>query len=301
LIIRIISAAIIVAFVLTAVYLDFRFGTTDSLGRPGLVLVPLVLALAGMAAHELTTMIASRNPSTPKSVVISGAIITVAFACIPALWKEYPANCPVGKLGWNSLGLSLAIAGAILFEMSRFKAADRVIANLAYSIFVIVYIGFMMAFLPSLRFLQSNEIGLTALLSLLFVVKFSDAGAYFVGKTFGRRKLAPKMSPGKSVAGAFGAIATGLLSSYVFFQLIAPRVSGGQVQAELTSVLIFGVVIAMTGMIGDLFESIIKRDFKAKDSSNWLPGLGGVLDIFDSILAAAPAAYIFWVAGFFSN
>lgn len=287
--------------VLALVYIDLKLGEPDSIGHPGIALIPVVLLLAGMAAYELTSMIASRNPSTPQSIVITGTVLTVACASVPVLWSTYPLDCPLGKLGWNTLGLTLAIGVAILFEMIRFKAADQVIANLAYSIFVIVYIGFLMAFLPGLRFFHSNAVGMTALLSLLFVVKLSDAGAFFVGKALGRNKLAPKMSPGKSVEGAVGAVLTGCLASWLFFTYLAPALSNQQVQPSPTVAILYGLVVAITGMIGDLFESIIKRDFKAKDSSSWLPGLGGILDIFDSILAAAPAAFVLWVLGLFTN
>lgn len=298
---RLISAAIIIPIVVSAMYVDLQLGEPDSLGYAGLGLVPLALLMTGMAAHELTSMIASRNRSTPKSIVITGAVITVACACVPMLWKTYPENCPVGKLGWSALGLLVSVGIAIVYEMVRFKEADRVIANLAYSVFAIVYTGFLMSFLPGLRFFGPNAVGMTALLSVLFIVKFSDAGAFFVGKMLGRNKLAPKMSPGKSIEGALGALATGCLMSVVFFQFIGPRVSGGAVNPSVGIALFYGLVIAVTGMVGDLFESIIKRDFHAKDSSSWLRGLGGILDIFDSILASAPAAYVFWVLGWMNG
>ncbi len=297
---RLISAAIIISAILTVAYFDYQLGSSDSLGHVGVFLVPVVILLTGMAAQELTNMIASRNPSTPQSIVIGGAMVTIACACAPVLWKVYPVDCPVGKLGWNTLGLSMAVAIAIVFEMIRFKAAEKVISNLAYSIFVIVYAGFLMGFLAGLRFYDSNEVGMTALMSLLVTVKLSDAGAFFVGKMFGRHKLAPKMSPAKSVEGAIGAVVTGAIGSVAFFMWIAPWLADGKVTAPIWASALFGVVIAVTGMVGDLFESIIKRDFKAKDSSSWLPGLGGILDIFDSILAAAPAAYVLWVIGLFT-
>lgn len=297
---RLISASIIISAIVTVAYYDFQLGRSESLGHVGVLLVPVVILLTGMAAQELANMIASRNPSTPKSIVITGAMVTIAVACAPVLWKVYPSDCPVGKLGWNTLGLSLAVAIAIIFEMIRFKAADKVISNLAYSVFVIVYAGFLTGFLAGLRFFESNAVGMTALMSLLVTVKLSDAGAFFVGKMFGRRKLAPKMSPAKSVEGAIGAVVTGALGSVAFFTWIAPRLAGDQVNAPIWASVLFGVVIAVTGMVGDLFESIIKRDFKAKDSSSWLPGLGGILDILDSILAAAPAAYVLWVIGLFT-
>lgn len=294
---RFISAGIIVSFVMAVIALDYWLGRAESVGYPGIALIPVILVMTGMAAFELATMIASRNPSTPKSMVVLGAVVTMACACAPALWREYPANCAVGKLGWNTIGMTLAAAIAILFEMSRYKEAEKVIANLAYSVFMIFYVGFLMGFLSGLRFYQSNEVGMTALLSMLFVVKFADAGALFVGKLIGRHKLAPKMSPGKSIEGAVGAIVTGCLVSWLFFTYAAPWISNGQIRPGLLPMLIYGLVIALTGLIGDLFESIIKRDFDAKDSSKWLPGLGGMLDIFDSILAAAPAAYVLWVIG----
>lgn len=297
---RLISAAIFISAILTVAYFDYQLGSSDSLGHVGVFLVPVVIILTGMAAQELTNMIASRNPSTPQSIVICGAMVTIACACAPVLWKVYPVDCPVGKLGWNTLGLSMAVAIAIVFEMIRFKAAEKVISNLAYSIFVIVYAGFLMGFLAGLRFYDSNEVGMTALMSLLVTVKLSDAGAFFVGKMFGRNKLAPKMSPAKSVEGAIGAVVTGAMGSVAFFMWVAPWLAGGKVTAPIWACVLFGVVIAVTGMVGDLFESIIKRDFKAKDSSSWLRGLGGILDVFDSILAAAPAAYVLWVIGMFT-
>ena len=93
---------------------------------------------------------------------------------------------------------------------------------------------------------------------------------------------------------------TGCGASVFFFAYIAPLIHQDLQPPTTVASVLFGLVIALTGMIGDLFESIIKRDFKAKDSSSWLPGLGGVLDIFDSILAAAPAAYVLWVSGLFN-
>ena len=297
---RLTSAAIIISLLVTAVAFDLKWGATDSIGFMGITLVPLVLVITVLAAYELASMIASRNPSTPLLIVVLGSVVTVGCSCLPAIWKDYPADCTVGKLGWNSLGLALAACIAIVFEMLRFKEADRVIANLAYSIFAITYTGFLMSFLPALRFMGSNEVGMTALMSMIVVVKASDAGAFFTGKMLGRRKLAPKMSPGKSVEGAIGAVLTGCGASVFFFAYIAPLIHQDLQPPTTVASVLFGLVIALTGMIGDLFESIIKRDFKAKDSSSWLPGLGGVLDIFDSILAAAPAAYVLWVSGLFN-
>lgn len=294
---RLVSAAVFISLALTAIYFDFRLGGDDSTGHAGLVLVPLAILIAGVGAGELTAMISTRIPTIPASIVIFACALVIAVSSAPMLWTDYPVDCPVGKLGWNTLGILLGIAVVIVFEMIRFGKADRFVTNLAHSLFVVVYIGVLFSFLPALRFFGTNEIGMVALVSLIFIVKFSDAGAFFVGKMLGRRKLAPRMSPAKSVEGALGALLTGGLMALVFFNWIVPLIPGADVRPGIGAILAYGLVIAVTGMVGDLFESVIKRDFQTKDSSRWLPGLGGVLDVFDSVLAAAPAAYLFWAIG----
>jgi len=149
------------------------------------------------------------------------------------------------------------------------------------------YLYALLLFIPSLVsiILIYNSYGQFALLSLFLILWTADSGAYFVGSKMGKRKLAPRVSPGKSIEGLLGGIfSVVLLSIILLMSDLLPFDS-----------FLFVFISAMTGIIsvfGDLFESIIKREASAKDSSNLLPGHGGFLDRLDSLFAAAPIYYL---------
>ena len=149
------------------------------------------------------------------------------------------------------------------------------------------YLYALLLFIPSLVsiILIYNSYGQFALLSLFLILWTADSGAYFVGSKMGKRKLAPRVSPGKSIEGLLGGIFSVVLLSIILLMTdLLPFQS-----------FLFVFVSAMTGIIsvfGDLFESIIKREASAKDSSNLLPGHGGFLDRLDSLFSAAPIYYL---------
>jgi phosphatidate cytidylyltransferase len=123
-----------------------------------------------------------------------------------------------------------------------------------------------------------------------------DSGAYFTGRTWGRRPLAPRLSPKKTWEGAAGGFLAGVIAAVLFFS-VAPLVMNAPFHPRATIVLAigYGIVLSLAGILGDLAESLLKRDADRKDSSNWLPGLGGTLDVLDSLFWAAPAAYVYWM------
>ena len=136
--------------------------------------------------------------------------------------------------------------------------------------------------------------GLKPLLSLVLVVKMSDTGQYFVGTLFGKRKLAPVLSPGKTWEGTIGGIGvSAVITASILSQYLVSMVGA----AGWSQIFFYCILISLAGLAGDLAASLLKRDAGVKDSSNWLPGLGGVLDMLDSLLLAAPVAYACWVSG----
>ncbi len=150
--------------------------------------------------------------------------------------------------------------------------------------------------------------GLAALLTTIAVTKSTDAGAYFSGKTLGKHKLIPRLSPGKTREGAVGGILTATIVAFGCLQWLFPAVAGAAagpvatpsipgIDQPLWGALVLGPLLALTGMVGDLAESLIKRDSGAKDSGNWLPGLGGVWDVTDSLIAAVMPAFLCFAAG----
>jgi phosphatidate cytidylyltransferase len=127
------------------------------------------------------------------------------------------------------------------------------------------------------------------LIYLMVVTKFSDMGAYVFGSLFGRHPFAPHISPKKTWEGFFGALVLSSLGSYWLYALIPARLA----VLRLEDVVILGLLLGVGAVVGDLAESIIKRSTHAKDSSRILPGIGGTLDLIDSLLFTAPLMYFY--------
>ncbi len=193
-------------------------------------------------------------------------------------------SCPVCLDGVCGRDISLSSTG-------------RATVNLACEVLSFVYVGLLLTFVVQITF-GSGGRGLLALLSLIVVVKMGDTGAFTVGSLIGRHKMAPHLSPGKTWEGAAGAMLFAVIGSWVVFHLLRPRLIAGEMGGPTTwQWVAYGLLVGITGMVGDLAESLLKRDAGQKNSSAWMPGLGGVLDVLDSILFAAPVAYICWAAG----
>jgi phosphatidate cytidylyltransferase len=126
-------------------------------------------------------------------------------------------------------------------------------------------------------------------LYFILVTKFSDSGAYVVGSLIGKHKMIPRISPGKTWEGFGGAIAVSTGASLLFAHLAGPRLTG-MTWAHAT---ILGVLLSMTAVVGDLIESTFKREAGVKDSGSFFPGIGGILDLLDSLLFNAPIMYLY--------
>jgi phosphatidate cytidylyltransferase len=245
----------------------------------------------------------SKSPtSTRRSATSPPATVITLAACLPMGFqlagRSFPAGSPLGPFGWPMMVLALAAAGVLAAEMQRFQRPGSATVNAALGIFTLVYIGLLGSFLALLRQFDGNAWGMAALVSMLWVVKMADTGAYFTGKNFGRTKMAPVLSPGKTWEGAVGGVLAACLAAWVFFRFFAPAMIGSTyVEPPLFASLAYGAILALAGMVGDLAESLLKRDMQRKDSSSWIPGLGGVLDIVDAILVAAPIAWLCWIFG----
>ena len=295
---RLIFAAIILAPLVALGVADFKY----NFGAPGILLAPVGLAVGLLAVGEILTMLKGKGHDLVTWPVYLGFTLIFVASCAPMGWKladvEYPADCALGKLGWPLAAAALAVGLIFVGEMMRYEEPGGVIVNVALSMFATLYIGLLLTFVLELRTFDTNARGMSAFVSLLFVTKLSDVGAYFCGKSFGRHKLAPILSPGKTVEGAIGGIVAACLASWIFFQFVAPHFAGADGDSTpIWGALLYGAILALAGMLGDLSESLLKRDMQCKDSSAWLPGLGGVLDILDSVLAAAPPAFVCWVTG----
>ena len=294
---RLLSAAVIIAVLLLFFYLDVRQPLLDT---PGLWLVPLVALLAVAATGELLDMLRDQVARPAAWATHAGALLVALSACAPMLWTmrglSYPANCPIGRTGWPLAALGISLLLVAVAEMYRYRAPGRSTVQLALGVLTVAYVGLSLAFIVLLRTHGDSRLGMVALLSLVVIVKMSDTGAYFTGRMLGRHKMVPTLSPGKTWEGTIGGLLTACLVSWLYFEFAVSWLTGAE-SAAGWGWLPFALVVAVSGVLGDLAESMIKRDMGRKDSSRWLPGLGGVLDVLDSLFLAAPAAWIFWAGG----
>lgn len=300
---RLISAAIIISFLVALLWVDYQEAI---FGVPGIWLFPVLIVAVLLATEEVLSLVRATGYAPAAWPVYLGNVFISVVACGP-MWfrmtgKTFPADNPLGQFGWPLLALTLAVSVAFAAEVQRYRAPGKSIISMALGCLALVYVGLLSSFLPMLRLHQlphGNGWGLAALVSLLWVVKMADTGAYAVGRAIGRTKMTPLVSPGKTWEGAAGGLAFASAASWAFFHWIAPLIVGARyIEPPLAMTIGYGLTLAVAGMIGDLAESLLKRDVGRKDSSAWLPGLGGVLDIVDSVLVAAPVAYLWWVFGF---
>jgi phosphatidate cytidylyltransferase len=203
-------------------------------------------------------------------------------------------HLPPLPAGETTIALFAVLVLVVFFgEMLRYEKPGGILANFAASVFALAYVGLMFYFIAQLRMTW----GVGAMLSMIVVVKMGDTGAYTIGRLFGRHKMAPRLSPGKTLEGAAGAVAFAILGAWLSFTCLLPATMLSPPQSGVSGWILYGLLLGVAGMFGDLAESLIKRDAGRKDSSTWLPGFGGVLDILDSLLLAAPVAWFCWAAG----
>jgi phosphatidate cytidylyltransferase len=223
---------------------------------------------------------------------------------VPIAWPDVVHDIRIAGLGFLMIGVVAGLAINVLVELWRYVAPGKTITQLALATFAVIYIGGLLGFLVQLRLLDiGGDVargGMLALFSMIATVKFTDIGAYFAGHRFGKHKMAPVVSPGKTWEGAAGGLVLGTLAALITLGPLA-RMLGVPSERDwlpwLGGAITYGLIVSASGMIGDLAESLLKRDAGVKDSSTWLPGFGGVLDLLDSLLLAAPVAYVLWVSG----
>jgi phosphatidate cytidylyltransferase len=246
------------------------------------------------AAHELLNLIP--EDVRPDSGLTLGFIAALAvFSWWPAVVE---AGYGVGRVDVWDLVLGAVVAGtviAILREIARFRGPDRIVERVGLTAFTLIYLGVLPSCLAQLRWVPLED-STPALGLAVFVPKCNDIGAYFTGKfltgrLLGRNHMTPLLSPKKTWQGAVGGMLASVLVA-VGIQTGWPVIPGGWAGA-----VAFGLTVGFAGIMGDLAESLIKRDLQTKDASHTVPGFGGVLDVVDSLLFAGPVAYLWFTVG----
>lgn len=246
--------------------------------------------VAGVGYWELATMYRSAGA---RPLVWTGAVGAAAFP---------PVVLYFGAAGaWWLAGLLLMAAGALATARVPIREGPGTAA--ALTAFGALYVGGLLSFGVPLREglppgaelgdepLATDRLAATLLFFYPVVTTWlADTAAYFGGKTFGRRRLAPRVSPNKTVEGALAAVLVGPLAALGYASWILP----GGWDLPPVRALLFGATVAAAAILGDLVESALKRETDVKDSSDLLPGHGGLLDRLDSLLWALPAAWFFY-------
>ncbi|WP_081444991.1 phosphatidate cytidylyltransferase [Blastopirellula marina] len=294
---RLIGAVAIIVPVVLLCWLDYSW----NFDRPGIWLLPLAILIAIAASEEVLGLLRAKQLRPAGWACHVGTLLVMGSAGLSIFWPFAPATLPADSSKWILFALAASMVLSMISEMRRYEKPGWAIVHVGLTIFTIAYVGGLMSFVLRLRLMHSdlpdgNAWGMIALLSMIVVTKTSDAGAYFTGRFMGRTKLAPNLSPGKTVEGAIGGLIAAMFGAWIVFAVVAPQLTTSEPPA-FWRLCLYAVCVAIAGMIGDLAESLFKRDMESKDSSTWLIGLGGVLDVMDSILVAAPMALFFWEIG----
>jgi phosphatidate cytidylyltransferase len=192
---------------------------------------------------------------------------------------------------WHVGGFFTILVGAVLLAELRRGAGKQAVANSAATLLGFLYIGWLGAHLDALRELpfpahRPYREGMSYALLPFFLAWSCDTAAYAVGRAVGRTKLMPSVSPGKSVEGALAGLLVSVGAAFLARAWFAPYL-------RPVDAAVLGALVGVFGQLGDLVESLLKRDAETKDSSTLIPGHGGVLDRFDSLLFAAPIVYYY--------
>lgn len=212
----------------------------------------------------------------PPSFVYLGIFSGIILPYITYFYR------PAGGI-WEALFFIMLLMALFLIQFTR-KENQNAVSLIALVLFGVFYVGWFFTYLVKIRFLRDGH---NLVAYLLLVTKAGDIGAYLVGSKFGRHKLISRISPNKSIEGAIG----GFLFS-IFFAVLGRSLLSGM---SFSVVFMGGVLIGIFAQLGDLAESLIKRDYQVKHSSRFLPGMGGMLDVIDSLLFTAPIFYIYLV------
>jgi len=233
----------------------------------------------GLAAKEFYSLADKKElkPFAGLGILLATILPVVSFLALKT-------NHPVLPISGVMFSLIVAAASALLLARDLKDA----IARISVTAFGILYVGGLLSFQILLRHdpQYSEREGFHWLLLAYLITWSIDVGSYAFGRLFGRHKLCPVLSPGKTVEGLFGGLVFSLAVSYGVGACLMGVFNP-------VSAIVFGVIISLVAPAGDLFESIFKRDAGVMDSSGLLPGHGGVLDRFDSLIFTVPATYVF--------
>jgi phosphatidate cytidylyltransferase len=249
-----------------------------------LVLLPIVLAIVWFGPWWATLMLALLVLTLAHGEYVH--LVERSDQPLPRVWMLASSLAVCAAFGMPGAALAPSLLAAFVVlgaaAVAAGSPAEDVARRVGVSTFPVLYLGLPLGALAAVR----SDFGPPALLALLFTVMLSDTAQYYGGRRFGRALLAPTISPKKTREGAASGFLAGALGLAVLGWLWLPAI-------PLPLLVLVGATVVALGIVGDLFESLLKRSANLKDSSGLIPGHGGMLDRIDSLLFAAPVFYVF--------
>jgi phosphatidate cytidylyltransferase len=249
----------------------------------------IMVFLAGFGIWEFYGLVEKRDLVCFKYWGLLGGVLlmVVTFLHLKGHLGIYGSPSRV-----NDFETSFIILFVLGLCLRQFAARSNTAGILAISttLFGLMYVPWLLNFIQKINFFPNIDgNGKFYVLYFILVTKSSDTGAYVVGSLIGKHKMIPRISPGKTWEGFGGAVAVSTLASLVFVHFLGHRLSG----MNSLHAVVLGVLLSMTAVVGDLIESLFKREAGLKDSGSFFPGIGGILDLLDSLLFNAPIMYLY--------
>ncbi|WP_163101536.1 phosphatidate cytidylyltransferase [Peribacillus alkalitolerans] len=230
----------------------------------------LVFLLASIGLYELIKMKKLKLASFPTFV----SFLVLWFLLLPPPTMEWFTSYGYSKSDFVLIGVILLLSYSVLSKNTY------TFDDVGFSLISILYVGFGFFY-----FFATRETGLIYIFFALFTIWATDSGAYFVGRSMGKRKLWPEISPNKTIEGSIG----GIICAWIVAILFA---FFSDINATLIQLIIMSTLISIFGQVGDLVQSAFKRHYGVKDSGNLLPGHGGILDRLDSLIFVLPILHV---------
>ncbi|QIF04468.1 phosphatidate cytidylyltransferase [Roseimicrobium sp. ORNL1] len=249
-------------------------------------LLVLMIALAGIGTSAEYFRLEARDPRA-KPYRWVGFGLCLAFWVVLG-WQTIPQG--IEPPWWlEAAFLAATLQAAFLPALAHTLEGRETLLRIYFTIFGVIYTALMMGFLARILFMEQAASGSHLLLMIIMVTKFSDMGAYAFGSLFGKHKMIPHISPAKTWEGLSGAFAGAFLAMCSMMLIVPDKLA----PLTWTTALLLAPILCIAAVIGDLAESVLKRCHSIKDSGHKLPGIGGILDLTDSLLFTAPVCYFF--------
>ncbi|HEY5232004.1 MAG TPA: phosphatidate cytidylyltransferase [Verrucomicrobiae bacterium] len=251
------------------------------------ILLVFVLALAGLA--EFYGLAEKRGLACFKFSGLLGGALLMAGTFLELTGKIGTQGSPARVNDFETGFIILFVLGLCVRQLAS-KSNTSGITAIAVTLFGLMYVPWLLNFIQKINFFPGlGGNGKFYVFYFILLTKFSDMGAYLTGSLIGRHKMIPRISPGKTWEGFGGAIFLSTVSSLVFVHFLGGKMFG----MNWVHAVILGIILSSTAVVGDLIESLFKREAGLKDSGSFFPGIGGILDLLDSLLFNAPIMYLY--------